>query len=164
MSTCNVCNDTHLMLRFEESSTKVMCTSCPLPCEQCNAGPFCKQTPCSCRCHKKSSMENRDTVPDGADTSKLMMVRYFEDNVEDILQCPDMFGSPDQQELLFLFCLKTLIWLKTGEVTSWVPPPLERFVKKKKILSTVCLCDQLRQSELTPALKEIFASYKEMYE
>lgn len=56
---CSVCNDTHLMDFFhgnhDEFSRKVMCTSCPTPCDKCRSngyGPYCTETPCSCECHR----------------------------------------------------------------------------------------------------------------
>ena len=53
---CSRCNDTHL-IEHEGSrgyARKIMCTSCPSPCEDCKGGPwdaFCETTPCPCRCH-----------------------------------------------------------------------------------------------------------------
>ena len=49
-TVCRVCLDTH---RFPESGH--MCTSCPIPCEECRQGgrgAFCESTPCACKCHR----------------------------------------------------------------------------------------------------------------
>jgi hypothetical protein len=48
---CTHCGDTHTM-QLEDSS--VMCTWCPVPCQNCRAGGFgayCAETPCLCDCH-----------------------------------------------------------------------------------------------------------------
>jgi hypothetical protein len=48
---CKTCNDTHWMMLGDD---RVMCTRCPVPCQQCRRfgnGPYCEVTPCSCRCH-----------------------------------------------------------------------------------------------------------------
>ena len=48
---CYRCHDTHLM---DFDGRKVMCTSCPSPCEECRkdgTGAFCQTTPCECDCH-----------------------------------------------------------------------------------------------------------------
>lgn len=50
---CETCSDTHKM---DLHGATVMCTRCPLPCQECRqngTGPFCESTPCSCTCHKK---------------------------------------------------------------------------------------------------------------
>ena len=50
---CNRCNDTH-EVHSEEKGTSFMCTSCPLPCQNCRVGgngPYCEDVPCSCNCH-----------------------------------------------------------------------------------------------------------------
>lgn len=53
---CTTCNDTHMM---ELGDREVMCTRCPVPCEQCRSrgpglagGPYCAATPCGCGCHQ----------------------------------------------------------------------------------------------------------------
>lgn len=51
---CDKCNDTHWMY-FEEIGRKVMCTQCPIPCQECRfcgTGSYCEITPCDCVCHK----------------------------------------------------------------------------------------------------------------
>lgn len=50
-AVCSTCNDTHLMPYGED---RVMCTRCPVPCQECRAGgtgAFCGKTPCECQCH-----------------------------------------------------------------------------------------------------------------
>lgn len=141
MNKCWACNDTGYVPRAQ------------------NNGLY-EEVVCDCR---QSTEISRDTVPDGTEVSKKMMILYLEDNVEQIFKYPDSFGSPDQQELLFVFCLKTLIWLKTAQETGWVLPIIERFCKNKKMLSNVTLCDQLKQWEFIPALKEIYLDYQKSY-
>ena len=49
--TCSTCNDTHRMQLGERS---VMCTRCPLPCQDCRGrdrDPYCATNPCKCACH-----------------------------------------------------------------------------------------------------------------
>ena len=51
--TCTRCKDTHMVhdSRYEH---KIMCTSCPRPCPNCQMdrqGPYCKTVPCKCACH-----------------------------------------------------------------------------------------------------------------
>ena len=129
---------------------------------------------CPCTCHSKNSIghkiqntdvisDARDTIPDGVDEAKLKMIIYMEDNVDQLLNSPNMFGSPDQQELLFRFCLKTLIWLKTGVESSWLTPPMQRFIAKIKGIDTLCICDQIPQRDFLPALESIYKDYKETY-
>lgn len=47
LTICYVCNDTHIM-----PEAKHMCVYCPVPCQSCRNGAFCKKTPCDCKCHK----------------------------------------------------------------------------------------------------------------
>jgi hypothetical protein len=56
---CATCNDTHQMW-FTSTESYVMCTRCPVPCGECNSGPYCKHTPCKCQCHinDEQSQEN----------------------------------------------------------------------------------------------------------
>lgn len=52
---CTACNDTH-RLRLFSTGDIVMCTQCPIPCQECRAGgngPYCASTPCTCECHRK---------------------------------------------------------------------------------------------------------------
>jgi hypothetical protein len=52
---CSRCNDTH-EVDWVESGVRVMCTSCPVPCQDCRKGgngAYCESTPCDCGCHKK---------------------------------------------------------------------------------------------------------------
>lgn len=54
MPICSTCNDTHTMTL---DGTVVMCTRCPVPCQECRSdgrGPFCETTPCACTCHEES--------------------------------------------------------------------------------------------------------------
>ena len=50
---CGVCGDSHRMIlggRF------VLCTHCPMPCDQCgNGGAYCRTTPCPCMCHRPTT-------------------------------------------------------------------------------------------------------------
>src|SRR5690242_17955735 len=53
---CSTCDDTHEMTlhRPNGDERKVMCTSCPVPCERCRAGgngPYCTTPRCACDCH-----------------------------------------------------------------------------------------------------------------
>lgn len=45
---CSRCKDTH---RVYYDKREIMCTRCPLPCEQCKLGVYCDVTPCLCTCH-----------------------------------------------------------------------------------------------------------------
>lgn len=50
---CDRCNDTHMM---DLNGLVVMCTWCPVPCQECRIGgngPFCETTPCRCKCHRR---------------------------------------------------------------------------------------------------------------
>jgi hypothetical protein len=55
---CTTCADTHVMwLGDDGDSRKVMCTRCPVPCQQCREGgngAYCAVTPCPCGCHATS--------------------------------------------------------------------------------------------------------------
>lgn len=54
-AVCTRCNDTHEMPARdsygEERGDMWPCTGCPVPCEECRFGAFCRTTPCNCSCH-----------------------------------------------------------------------------------------------------------------
>ncbi len=54
LPVCHICDDSH---RMDLGGTTVMCTWCPVPCQECRhggTGPYCENTPCLCECHNKA--------------------------------------------------------------------------------------------------------------
>ena len=51
---CSVCHDTHVMSAAGRTG---QCWHCPKPCDKCRGdyggGPYCRETPCGCRCHEE---------------------------------------------------------------------------------------------------------------
>jgi hypothetical protein len=55
---CKICNDTHQMW-LTVLERNVLCTACPVPCDKCQQGAFCKEIHCSCSCHKEKKKRKK---------------------------------------------------------------------------------------------------------
>lgn len=101
---CEVCEDTHTMLLSEEYHS-VMCTHCPLPCDDCASDAYCRETPCFCLCHKDLPWYDGNLSWYSGPLTKehLADVRHKLAKVRGLLMSfldPECHPSPEQIELM----------------------------------------------------------------